>query len=454
MGHLHGRGEGAGPDRRGPALKSPFFLPSLLLLLQAAWAADPEPYSGVVPGIEVLVAKQLPLVSGKKVGLLTHPSGVDRRMRPTFDILRETPGITLTTLFSPEHGFFGGKMNPEGDWVEPGRGLPVYNLEGASRRPTDRMLRNVEVLVVDLQDIGVRSYTYVSTLRYCMEEAGKRGIPVVVLDRPNPINGITVDGPMLDPRFVSFISALPVPYVHGMTIGEMAFFMKDQMGISCQLHVVPMEGWRREMSWKDTGLPWVPPSPHIPEPDSPWFYAMTGILGELGLVNVGVGYTLPFKLVGAPWLDADVFSKAMNDMALPGVYFQPFHYTPLYWGFKDTACRGSRIVLLDPKTVKPVHTCYAIIETLLRMYPQRFDFETERARKNRDMFDKANGTDAVRRMLSAGQTARDIADSFRPALEDFMRKREKYLLYPPRQETSPDKAGPDQTAAQETAPPQ
>jgi len=401
-----------------------------LTSLCAACGGVVENPPAVQPGIQVLVDKRQDLILHKRVGLVTNRTGIDTRFVSSIDLIAGLPGVKLVALYAPEHGVRGGQRDSVQDETDARTGVHVFSLFGAVRRPTPEMLAGVDVLLFDVQDIGTRSYTYISTMRYCMEEAARRKIRLIVLDRPNPINGTTVDGPTLNPAFESFIGCAPIPYVHGMTMGELALYFNTELNIHCDLVVVPMEGWKRAMSWPDTGLQWVPPSPNIPEPDSPWFYPVTGILGELPFVSVGVGYTLPFKIVGAPWMDSDAVADALNRRKLPGVHFLPFSFTPHYGTFKDEFCGGFKIITTDTGIFKPVAAGYHIMDVLFRMYPDQCDFSLPGLRKDRiAMFDKANGTDAVRLMLQNGDSAFQIIESYRPDLDKFLKKREKYLLY-------------------------
>ncbi|MCX8081891.1 MAG: DUF1343 domain-containing protein [bacterium] len=367
------------------------------------------------------------LLQGKKVGLITNQTGMDSNLIPSVEIISRLPDVKLVALFGPEHGFKGGRMGIiTGEGEE--KGIKVFSLYGATRRPTAEMLKGIDVLIFDIQDVGARSYTYISTMRYCMEEVAKNNIQFVVLDRPNPLGGLLVDGPVLDMNFESFVGSAPIPYVHGMTVGEIALFLNKELNINCNLTVIKMEGWKREMLWEDTGLIWIPTSPHIPEPDTPFFYPITGILGELGLVNVGVGYTLPFKLVGAPWIDAEKITSYLNNKKLSGVYFQTFHFTPFYGLYNGQECNGFRIIITDKRKYKPVEICYHIIEALLKLYPEKFNFSAA-SPSNIDMFDKVNGSDKIRKLVQRGAKAEEIVNSYQSSLKEFIEKRKKYLLY-------------------------
>lgn len=377
-------------------------------------------------GIDIL-SENHNILKGKNVGLITNPTGLDSNLVPSSEIISHLPDVKLVAVFGPEHGIKGGRMGSiTEDRTE--KDIKVFSLYGSTRRPTTEMLKGIDVLIFDIQDIGIRSYTYISTMRYCMEEAAKHNIQFVVLDRPNPLGGLLVDGPLLDKNFESFVGSVPVPYVHGMTVGEIALFINKELNINCNLTVIKMDGWKRNMLWEDTGLRWTPTSPHIPEPDSPFFYPVTGILGELGIVNIGVGYTLPFKLVGAPWIDAEEITEYLNNKKLAGVHFQIFHFTPFYGLFKGQECNGFRIIITDKRNYKPVATGYHIIEALLKLYPERFNFSVA-SKSNIDMFDKVNGSDIIRKQFQNGIKVEEIVRSYQSELKEFIEKRKKYLLY-------------------------
>jgi len=378
-------------------------------------------------GIDILVEKQYHLLKGKNLGLITNITGVNSKLSSSIELILSLQDVKLVALYSPEHGIKGGRMGNIEDSEINGK-IKIYSLYGKTRRPTSDMLKNIDILLFDIQDIGVRSYTYISTMRYCMEEAAKNNISFIVLDRPNPLGGLLIDGPILDMKFESFVGCAPIPYVHGMTVGEIALFLNEELKINCDLKVIKMEGWKRNMLWEDTGLIWIPTSPHIPEPDTPFFYPITGIIGELGIVNIGVGYTLPFKIVGAPWIDERNITKLLNEKNLPGVYFLPFHFTPFYGLYKDTLCNGFKIIIKDKKNYRPVATGYHIIETLLKLYPENFNF-TRPSPFHIDMFDKVNGSDLIRKQFQNGVKAEDITNSYEKFLNEFIEKRKKYLLY-------------------------
>lgn len=389
---------------------------------------DKEP--AVKLGIEVLLSDKIDLVKGQRVGLVTNSTGVDSRLRATADLLHAHPDVELTALYGPEHGIRGGVQGHLEDSIDTKTGVKVFSLYGKTRKPTKESLENVDVLLFDIQDIGARSYTYISTMKECMDAAAEHGKKIIILDRPNPINGVTVDGNVLDMKFQSFIGIAPISYVHGMTVGELALFFNKELDINCDLEVVTMKGWTRDMTWTDTNLLWTPTSPHIPEPDSALYYPVTGIVGETPLINIGVGYPLPFKIFGAPWMNGEKVAEALNEKGLPGVWFTPFFYRPYYYHYEKQDCSGVRIVVLDHKTYLPTAIDYHIIGVLRQMYPEQFDFDRdEDAKKRHGAIDKANGTDRIRIDFQNGVSAEAIIAGYQADLAAFKVKRQEYLLY-------------------------
>ncbi|MDE5944432.1 MAG: DUF1343 domain-containing protein [Rikenella sp.] len=394
------------------------------------------------PGIEVLRDSSFEILRGKRVGLISNPTGVDSRLVSTVDILdsaARTGTFRLVALYGPEHGVRGNVA--AGQHVASGRdartGVPVFSLYGATCKPTPQMLTGVDVLVFDLQDIGTRSYTYISTLGRVMEAAAENRIPVVVLDRPNPLGGVRIEGcERIEPGFSSFVSAYPVPYVHGMTIGELARMLNGERllrnGVQCALTVVPMQGWRREMQWKACGLPWVPTSPHIPTPESACYYPATGTAGELGTLHIGVGYTLPFQTVAAPWItDAERLATRLNALPeLRGFRFRPIHYRPFYGTDKEAEQHGVQIYLTDslPGSSLTLLPFY-VMQELAAMYPTRKPLATATPARL-SMFDKVLGSDRLRRLFAAAgyRVTPEMKSYWRPS-ETFLARRKAYLLY-------------------------
>jgi len=410
-----------------------FFSFLLYLLATAAIFASQHTVS-VKAGIDVLMeGSDYNKLKGKKIGLITNHTAVNSRMVSTIDILyrqQKKGGFTIKALFTPEHGLHGAAYaSEEIEHNEHIDGIPVYSLHGKTRRPSQSMLKGIDLLIYDIQDIGARSYTYSTTLFYVMEEAAKYQIPVIILDRPNPINGLTIDGPMLDESLRSMVGYINVPYCHGMTIGELARFFNGEYRIGCPLTVIPMKGWQRSMSFAETNLPWIPTSPQIPEASTAYFYPTTGIIGELSLVNIGVGYTLPFKVVGAPWINAQLFAKHLNAQRFPGVHFEPFHYRPFYGKFAQEDCQGVLIIITNPASYKPVTTQYLLLGILKSLYPTQFKEALDMAKNKITLFNKVNGTKEIFRIMTEQPfivwTLRSFQEDER---EKFRQKRKKYLI--------------------------
>lgn len=388
----------------------------------------------VETGIEVLARNKFDLLQGKRVGLVTNPTGVDRNLRSTVDILNTAPGVKLTALYGPEHGVRGEFT--AGEYVEsetdPGTGLPVYSLYGKTRKPSPEMLKNIDILVYDIQDIGSRSYTFISTLGLIMEAAAEKGIPVVVLDRPNPLGGIRMEGAVTRPGFFSFVSQFAIPYLHGMTVGELAMFLNGEgmlsNGLRCDLHVVKMRGWSRKMMFEETGLQWIPSSPHIPHRDTPLFYPATGIAGELYAVSIGVGYTIPFQTFAAEWINADSLAAALSELKLPGVTFRPVHYKPYYSTLQGKLVHGVQIHLTDPSQAPLSLLQFYIMQEAHRLWPHQNLFEICEPSRH-SMFDKVCGTDEVRKAFTREFRVDDILDLWNSDIPAFRARASKYFLY-------------------------
>lgn len=372
-------------------------------------------------------------LKGKKIALLVNHTSVNRHMKSILSLFQEKyPELSIVAIFSPEHGLKGNYYAAEKTSHSEEGSIRVYSLHGETRRPSAEMLKGIDVLIYDIQCIGARPYTYSTTLFYVMEEAAKKGIELLVLDRPNPVGGLIVDGPMLQEQWRSFIGYINVPYCHGMTIGELARFFNAEYNVGCKLQVISMKGWKRSMSYRDTGLNWVPPSPNIPEPDTPLFCLLTGGLGELHLVNIGIGFSLPFKIVGAPWIQADVFAEKLNSQKMGGVHFQPFHFRP-FWGlYKGLDCEGVLIRITDEKIIKPLAVQYLILGMLKSLYPKEFLKRVAESKSGKDLFCKASGTADIYDILCQEKYPAWKLIEFQGAeRKEFLEKRKKYLLgYP------------------------
>ena len=387
----------------------------------------------VMPGIEVLREDGFKALQGKRVGLITNPTGIDNSLRATIDILAAAPCVKLTALFAPEHGVRGNYTAGASvaNEVDAATGVPVYSLHGRTRKPTAEMLRDVDVLVYDIQDIGCRSYTFISTMGLAMEAASQSGKEFMVLDRPNPLGGLRVEGPLVNADCRSFVSQYPIPYVYGLTPGELAEYLNDSGLIGAKkvaLTVVPMKGWHRDMTFEMTGMPWVPTSPHIPTTDAALLYPATGIMGELDYVSIGVGYTLPFSLAGAPWVDASKLSSALTALQLPGIEFRPLYYRPYYAKFKEQTVGGVQIYVTDSATAQLSTLQFYIMQELVRLYPSHKPFASATAAQL-DMFDKVCGSKLVRQRFAQAYRVDDILPLWTEQADKFRSASAKYHIY-------------------------
>ena len=417
--------------------KITLFFISLAALLSSGTACVAEP--AVKTGIEVLRDRGFEGLQGRRVGLVTNPSGVDRHLNSTIDILYNAQGVELVALYGPEHGvrgdvYAGGKVS---DTVDAATGLPVYSLYGATRKPTPEMLEGIDVMVYDIQDVGARSYTFISTLGLVMEACAEKGIEVMVLDRPNPLGGKKIEGCYVEKPFNSFVSQYRIPYIYGLTVGELAMLINeeglnrgqlgDQAPSKCRLTVVPMEGWTRDMLYEDTGLPWVLPSPNIPFKDSPLYYVSSGICGELyGFLNIGVGYTLPFQVFGAPWIDPVALKEKLDSYRLPGVSFRTIYYTPISGSLKGQLTAGVQFFFTDYEKARLTELQFYVMQALAELYPDRKAFDEA---DGVGLFDKVCGTDYVREVFSKGYNFADIKEYWRKDEKSFRALSQKYHLY-------------------------
>ena len=386
---------------------------------------DAAGFGLIRPGIEVLLEDSLHLVAGRRVGLITNQTGVDRSGRSSIDRIYEHPSVELVALFAPEHGIRGTADPGETitDDVDVETGVPIHSLYGAVRSPTPEMLDGIDVLLVDFQDIGARYWTYVSTMTLAMEAAAEQGIPVVVLDRPNPIGG-AVQGNVLDPAFATFVGRYPIAMRHGMTLGELARYYQGEFGIGGELHVTPVDGWRRGVSFAETRLPWIQPSPNMPDVESATHYPGT-CLFEGTVLSVARGTAAPFQQIGAPWLDGEALAEIMNGYGLSGVRFEAVKFVPdapSDGKFDGVEVSGVRLVATSPE-YDPTHAAVALLVETHRMSGTQWGWLQAH-------FDRLAGTDLLRQAIDAGAAVDEILSGWRQELEAFMRVREQYLIYP------------------------
>jgi uncharacterized protein YbbC (DUF1343 family) len=437
--------------------RSPLFWPALLTLAASLAAvacspgrrAEPPVPERVKPGVEVFLEKHLDLVQGKKVGLITNPTGTDGGLRSTVDLLAGSPKVKLVALYGPEHGVRGEAQ--AGEYVpfyyDRKFNLPVFSLYGQSMKPEPGMLKNIDqymrsfdtkstgkapegvmvqdidVMIYDIQDVGTRVYTYIATMAFAMQACAEAGIAFIVLDRPNPVNGMDMEGPILEyPKYSSFIGLYPIPERFGMTMGELARLFNDKfLDRKTKLHVIPMEGWKRPMWFDQTGLPWVIPSPNMPTLDTATVYP-----GQVSLegtnLSEGRGTTKPFELFGAPWIDGHALAAELNGLGIPGAAFREAWFTPTFSKFQGQLCGGCQVHVTDRDRYRSFETALHVIKTVRDMYPDKFEF-------HRDYFDKVMGTSGVREALEAGTAVRVIVEGLRPGLAAFAELRKPYLLY-------------------------
>ena len=401
------------------------------VVLTAAMMALTVSAQKVKTGIEVLKANNFKQLEGKRVGLVTNPTGVDNFLKSDVDILHEAANVKLVALFGPEHGVRGNVHAGDhvGNAADPTTGVPVYSLYGKSRIPSKEMLQGIDVLVYDIQDIGCRSFTYISTLGNIMKAAAENGIKVMVLDRPNPLGGEKVEGNLAEDDCLSFVSAFKIPYVYGLTPGEVALLLngENMLGAKCDLEVVKMKGWKRKMTYDQTGLQWVLPSPHIPHASSAPYYSVSGIVGELDSISIGVGYTMPFQMFGAPWIDAPVLAQRLNALNLPGVMFRPMYYKPFYAFGKGQDLQGVQVYLTDYRKATLTNIQFYVLQELYSLYPDH-DVLAQ-CSKRHAMFDKVCGSKQIRQLFMKRHKWEDVKPYWEKDAEAFKQLAKKYWLY-------------------------
>lgn len=393
----------------------------------------------VKPGIEVLRDFGFSGLEGRRVGLLTNPSGVDSELNSTIDILNDAPEVNLVALFAPEHGvrgeqWAGGKIE---NGTDAETGLPVFSLYGSTRQPTASMLKGIDVVVYDIQDVGSRSYTFISTLGLMMRTCASLGIEVMVLDRPNPLGGLKVEGAFPVPGFFSFVGQYRIPYVYGLTVGELAMMLNSEglnrgqngeaQPLKCKLTVVPMEGWSRDMLFSDTGLPWILPSPNIPTAQSAIDYPSAGLVGEFNdYLNIGIGYTLPFGTFAAEWIDAQQLKERLDSYGVPGVAWRTIHYKPFSGSSAGKLVHGVQYFYTDYEAAQITLTQFYVVQAVAELYGRNpFEISPDRLA----MFDKVSGSDYVRLTLGRTLKVKDIAEYWNKDVKRFKELSSKYYLY-------------------------
>ena len=413
---------------------------TMALLPMAAVAADPVqpkaaeavksiavPIRHITPGIEVLLSDRLEPLKGKRVALLTNQTGVDRKGVSNVDLLRAHPAIDLVALFSPEHGVRGAAQAGEkvASGIDPKSGLPVHSLYGETKMPTAKMMQGIDIVLVDLQDVGTRFYTYASTLLYMLRAAETSGSEVIVLDRPNPQGGVMIEGPVLEPAFASFVGSYAVPVRHGMTFGELAQMFVGEDRLRTRLRVIPMRGWSRDLApYLAWDLPWVPPSPNMLSPRTAAVYPGTALF-EGTNISEGRGSEKPFEYIGGPFIDGAALAQRLNVMGLPGVDFKPVSFTPDFSKYAGQYCHGVWVIPTNNKTFQPFRTGIALVKTVHDMYPDKFEFRPGAP----SFFDQLAGTDSVRKGILDGKSVSDIERQWQDGLDAFMHVRARYLMY-------------------------
>ncbi|HXG56147.1 MAG TPA: DUF1343 domain-containing protein [Vicinamibacterales bacterium] len=388
--------------------------------------------STVTLGIDRLLSADRRLIEGRRVGLVCNPASINAAFRHSADLIIEDPSTTLAAIFGPQHGF---RADLQDNMIETPhardtqRHVPVYSLYSEVREPSPKMLEGIDAFLVDLQDVGTRVYTFIYTMANTMRAAARAGIPVIVCDRPNPVNGNGVEGHLLDEAYASFVGQYPIPLRHGLTIGELARLFNEAFGIHADLHVIPMEGWRRGMFYDETALPWVMPSPNIPTLDSAVVYP-GAVLFEGTMLSEGRGTTRPFELIGAPWIDGDRYAAAMNARGLPGVHFRPVFFEPTFQKHAKQTCGGCQLHVTDRQAFTPVRTAIEMLEEFRAEAPTEFAWRDPPYEYEHDKMpvDILYGSARLRSAVDGGTVAALLESSSREE-EAFRKSREPFLLY-------------------------
>lgn len=379
-------------------------------------------------GVDVFLKGYTNLVKNQTIGLITNQTGCNQAGKPTIDLLYEHPDIRLVALFAPEHGIRGVVVAGEAikESKDEKTGLPIYSLYGGDdKRPPKVVLDTLDAIVYDIQDVGSRAYTYIWSMAEALAAAGASQKTMIILDRPNPLGCLQVDGPITEEKWRSFIGLYPIPRVYGLTAGELARYLNREYRLQCRLIVIPMANYRRDMDWHDLGLKWIAPSPNIPSAESAICFGATGTIGVLGVVHIGIGTQYPFQMIGAPWLNSIHAAYYLNACNLPGVTFRPFTFTPAKGFFHDQAVNAVRLDVHDPSKFLPATTEVFLLDYLQYYYRNEFSWKQDRF----NGFDKAMGTSTVRTALMAGKNGRQISSGWLDGLTQFSEAVRPYLLY-------------------------
>jgi uncharacterized protein YbbC (DUF1343 family) len=386
----------------------------------------------VVVGLERLLTEDFDRIAGKRIGLIANPTAVDRRLRNAIDLLHDREDVDLAVLFGPEHGLRSTAQDlvEVGDAVDTRTGLPIVSLYGPTRVPTNKMLEGLDAVVFDIQDVGSRYYTYIWTMAHAIEACARDGIELIVLDRPNPIGGVHVEGNLIEAGYLSFVGLYSLPNRHGMTAGEIARLVNEEHGIDCRLTVVPCSGWRRSQWFDGTGLPWVMPSPNMPTLDTATVYPGACLIEGTNL-SEGRGTTRPFEIMGAPWIDGEKLVKELLKEDLPGVVFRPLSFEPTFQKFRGVVCGGVQQHVVDREVYRPVRTGFALLRAARRLWPREFywrpppyEYELERP-----AIDILAGNGRIRKWIEEDRPLSEIEDSWRVDLGRFKSVRERYLIH-------------------------
>lgn len=388
----------------------------------------------VLLGIDLLERDNFSILNGKRAGLITNHTGVNSSLVSTVNLFNKANNFDLVSVFSPEHGFHGFNSAGESveDYIDSITGIKYYSLYGKRQKPTAEMLADLDLLVYDIQDIGCRSYTYISTLGYCMEAAAENNIEFIVLDRPNPLGGLRIEGNIVEDNFISFVSRFKIPYVYGLTCGELAYLLNEEKmlngGAHCKLNVVKMNGWQRWMHFEDTGLIWVPTSANVPFSQIPFCLVGTGVLGELVTISIGISYTLPFQTFAAEWINADTLADRMNKLNLDGVIFRPVSYKTNYGIWLDKILHGVQIHITNFDSVNLLELQFYFMQVNNELYPDKKIFALADPSRIK-MLDKVMGTDKIRLKFSERYKVEDIKEYLNKDVDSFRKLSARYYLY-------------------------